>query len=361
VLAPIRAPTHEQNNGYTRRRNTKKTHSWLNGLFPHAAASLTSYENAWHLGNYVVLRDSGEKIWEDMSVYVRLGMHLLYYGSEQAVVLHWQKTRALLRDQSVKMGLQYDAPESKAHILPFITSFKLEKTLDELKEPDPSKYKNFNEFFSRELKPGVRPVAEPGNDLVVSSPADCRLTVFPTTDSATKYWIKGFGFTLSRLLGSDELAQQFSGGSLAIARLAPQDYHRWHSPVSGTVHAIREIPGTYYTVNPQAITQASSLDVFCENRRSVMTLKRTATGAPTVLVAVGAMLVGSIKYNPGIQEGAQVQRGECLGAFQYGGSTVIALFPPGEVTLDQDLVQNSTEKVCETLVQVGWRIGVSQG
>ncbi|SMQ54786.1 unnamed protein product [Zymoseptoria tritici ST99CH_3D7] len=334
-----------------------QSHTWMRSLFPYG--SIEEFENAWHLGNYVLERGTGKKSFEEMSIYVRLGMHLLYYGSEQEKALHWKRTQTMLRDQSVKMGKQYDAPESKEHIQPFIDSFHLQGGLSELKEPDPTKYKTFNEFFAREIKESARPIAEPDNDRVVSSPADCRLTVFPTIDLATKYWIKGFGFTLSKLLGSDELAKTFDGGSINIARLAPQDYHRWHSPVSGKVESIAEIPGTYYTVNPQAITEEGTLDVFCENRRSVMVLKRTTTGSPVAVIAVGAMLVGSIRYNSGIRPETEVKRGQCLGAFLYGGSTVIVLYPKGEVELDQDLVENSTQKVCETLVNVGWRVGAS--
>ena len=144
-----------------------------------------------------------------------------------------------------------------------------------------------------------------------------------------------------------------------IARLAPQDYHRWHAPISGTVEGILDIPGAYYTVNPQAINQPGTLDVFCENKRSVMTLRRDVTGAPIAIVAVGAMLVGSIKYVDGVGEvGAQVKRGQCLGAFYYGGSTVIVVYPRGEVSLDRDLVRNSSEEKCETQMKVGWRVGV---
>ncbi|QIX02501.1 hypothetical protein AMS68_008018 [Peltaster fructicola] len=331
------------------------SHHLFRSVFPYK--SLEDFENAWHLGNYVIDRQTGQKSFEAMSIYVRLGMHLLYYGSEQEQVLHWQRTQALLKEQSEKMGKQYDDPASVDHIQPFIDSFGLQNTLHEMVEPDPKKYKSFNDFFAREIKLSARPVAEPDNDRVVSSPADCRITTFPTVDLATKYWIKGFGFTLSRLLGSDELAHKFDGGSIAVARLAPQDYHRWHAPVSGKVESIKEIPGAYYTVNPQAINEPGTLDVFCENRRSVMTVSRSGSGSPIAIIAVGAMLVGSIVYQNGVVEGSQISRGQCLGAFRYGGSTVIVLFPPKEVSFDEDLVKNSTEQKCETLVQVGWRIG----
>ena len=177
-------------------------------------------------------------------------------------------------------------------------------------------------------------------------------------DQATEYWIKGIGFSLSKLLNNEDLAKQFDGGCINIARLAPQDYHRWHSPTSGTVESITDIPGTYYTVNPQAINEEGTLDVFCENKRSVMLMRRKASGSRIAVIAVGAMLVGSIRYNPGVEPGKEVSRGECLGAFLYGGSTVIVLYPPGEVELDKDLVTNSTEKRCETLVKVGWRVGM---
>ncbi|KAK0932795.1 hypothetical protein LTR29_015647 [Friedmanniomyces endolithicus] len=300
----------------------------------------------------------GAKSFEPMSIYVRLGMHILYYGSAEETALHWRPTQDLLKEQSVKMGKQYDSPDSRDHIKPFIDSFHLLPSMPEMLQPDYTKYATFNEFFARQIREDARPQDEAGDPRVVSSPADCRLTAFPTVDMATKYWIKGFGFTLPRLLNNEALAQKFDGGSLVIARLAPQDYHRWHAPVSGHVESITEIPGAYYTVNPQAICQKGTLDVFCENRRSVMVISRTASGgSPVVVVAVGAMLVGSIKYNEGVTQGVEVRRGQCLGAFYYGGSTVIVLFPKGEVMLDQDLVKNSCEEKCETLMRVGGRVG----
>lgn len=343
--------------------STQPSHAWLESILP--ASTIENLEARYHLGNYVLDRQTGEKSFETMSIYVRLGMHLLYYGSEQEKALHWQKTLALLENQSKKMGVEYDSPASRNHIQPFIESFQLGPSMSEMVKPNPADYTTFNEFFGREIKESARPIAEPTNDLVTSSPADCRLTVFPTIDLATKYWIKGFGFTVERLIGDATLAKSFEGGSIAIARLAPQDYHRWHAPVSGTVTGVKEIAGAYYTVNPQAINEPGTLDVFCENRRSVMMIQRTTAGSPIAVIAVGAMLVGSIKYCEAIpgsghlvsERGSQVKRGQCLGAFYYGGSTVIVLYPRGETTFDADLVANSCEKNMETLVKVGWRIG----
>ncbi|EME86046.1 uncharacterized protein MYCFIDRAFT_186418 [Pseudocercospora fijiensis CIRAD86] len=260
----------------------------------------------------------------------------LYYGFRQEKSLQWKRTQAILKEQSVEMGEQYDAPESVDLILPFIESFHLQ------------------DRYACSAQ-GAR------SEEVFQASTNSLLTVFPTIDLAQKFWIKGFGFSLEGLLGSKELAQDFDGGSINIARLATQDYHRWHAPTSGTVDSITDIPGTYYTVNPQAINEPGTLDVFCENKRSVMMLKRAATGSRVALIAVGAMLVGSIRYNPGIQQGAEVTGGQCLGAFLYGGSTVIVLYPENEVELDQDLVKNSTESVCETLVRVGERVEAEYG
>jgi phosphatidylserine decarboxylase len=198
----------------------ESTYSWIKKLFPPQVVD--SYEAKYHMGNYVIDRQTGEKSFESMSIYVRVGMHLLYYGTEQEKALHWKRTLELLKKQSEKMGKEYDSPASKAHIIPFIQSFDLAGSMVEMVKPNPDGYATFNEFFAREIKESARPVTEPENMSVTNSPADCRLTAFPTIDVATKYWVKGHGFTLARLLGGEDLAQEFDGGSMVIARLAPQ-------------------------------------------------------------------------------------------------------------------------------------------
>lgn len=100
------------------------------------------------------------------------------------------------------------------------------------------------------------------------SGADCRLCVFESIGAATQVWIKGKSFSIEQLVQDADLAKQFEGGSIALFRLAPQDYHRYHSPVTGTiVGEPHKIGGTYFTVNPMAVN--NDLNVFTENVRKV--------------------------------------------------------------------------------------------
>jgi len=153
--------------------------------------------------------------------------------------------------------------------------------------------------------------------------------------------VKGRKFTLPELLGSAALAQRFGQTpSLAIFRLAPQDYHRFHCPVTGTIESITTLRGDYYTVNPQAINEP--LDVLTANRRDVCIMNATLSNTtppktvPVALVAVGALLVGAVGWSHKV--GEEVKKGDDLGWFQYGGSTVICVFhEEAHVTWDEDL------------------------
>jgi len=218
----------------------------------------------------------------------------------------------------------------------------------------PEDYKTFNEFFYRELKPSARPIADPDDPRVVVSPADCRMMCFPELMDATKLWIKGEKFTVEGLLGPRaELAQKFVSGSMVICRLAPQDYHRWHWPVNGTVKQITKIPGTLFTVNPIAINK--NVDVFTHNKRDVIEIETDQYGT-MVMIAVGATMVGSIHLLCETTPYTLHKKGDQQGYFAFGGSTVIVLFERGVVRFDDDLVKHS-KKPLETLVKVNSKIG----
>ncbi|KAF2646239.1 hypothetical protein P280DRAFT_464476 [Massarina eburnea CBS 473.64] len=296
-------------------------------------------------------RITGQINEERMSVYVRLGIRLLYKGLK-ASSMEKKRIRKLLRSLSFKQGKKYDDPASTAEIPGFVAFHQLD--MSEVLLPT-SEFKNFNEFFYRALKPDARPCSAPDDPRVIVSPADCRSVVFNTLDSAQAIWVKGREFTLQRLMGDayPEDAKRYVGGSLGIFRLAPQDYHRFHIPVDGVMGEPKPIDGEYYTVNPMAIR--SSLDVYGENIRVLVPIDSVAHGR-VMVVCVGAMMVGSTVITR--KAGDNVKRGEELGYFKFGGSTLLVLFEPGQMKYDDDLHDNS-KSALETLVRVGMSIGHS--
>ena len=193
------------------------------------------------------------------------------------------------------------------------------------------------------------------DERAVLTPADCRLLTFPTITSSTDIWIKAENFNLEKLLLSADDAKLFDGGSLVICRLAPQDYHRFHMPVDGTFNEFREVPGSYFTVNPVAIN--STVDVYSTNHRLVTLIDNPRFGK-VAFIAVGATLVGSIQMT--IKPGDKLKKGDEVGYFAFGGSTVLLLFPPSSITFDADLLVNSA-KPLETLVKMGNHIGTFNG
>jgi phosphatidylserine decarboxylase len=311
-------------------------------------------------------RITGQINEERMSVYVRLGIRLLYKGlkskdmEKKRSMFGWfyiyvfsrnpprsiankLPVRKLLRGLSFKQGIKYDDPASKAEIQKFINFHQLD--MSEVLLPV-EQFKNFNEFFYRALKPDARPCSAPDNPKIIVSPADCRSVVFNRMDEATKIWVKGREFSIERLLGSaypqDE--KRYTNGALGIFRLAPQDYHRFHIPVDGVMGTPKTIEGEYYTVNPMAIR--SALDVYGENIRVVVPIDSVAHGR-VMVICVGAMMVGSTVITR--KAGETVSRAEELGYFKFGGSTILTLFEEGTMKFDDDLVDNSNGAL-ETLV-----------
>ena len=245
---------------------------------------------------------------------------------------------------SFKQGRKYDDPASAREIRGFINFHQLDMT--EVRKPV-EEFKNFNEFFYRELKPGARPCSAPENPKIIVSPADSRSVVFNTKDDATRIWVKGREFSIERLLGNayPQDAKRYKNGALGIFRLAPQDYHRFHIPVDGIMDKPKLIEGEYYTVNPMAIR--SALDVYGENIRVCVPIDSVAHGR-VMVICVGAMMVGSTIITR--KAGERVHRAEELGYFKFGGSTILLLFEPGAMQFDADMVDNSNGAV-ETLVR----------
>ncbi|GAA5832441.1 hypothetical protein JCM5353_000310 [Sporobolomyces roseus] len=294
-------------------------------------------------------RQTGALLEEKIAVYVRLGIRLMYRGMGTSAT-ESARVRRLLDSLTKKQGAKYDSPASRRDIAPFIEFHNLD--VNEVLDPLPS-FQTFNEFFYRKLKPEVRPLDDPNDPRTIVSPADCRAMFFESIDAATNIWIKGREFTVGRMLGDyyGQQAKDYEGGSLAIFRLAPQDYHRYHSPIDGVMGREEYISGAYFTVN--AIAIRSPLSVYTENVRLVSEIVSPVFGK-VMNVWIGAMMVASI--NQTLHEGDDVKRGDEIGYFAFGGSTIVVVFPPNTVVWDPDLVENSKNAI-ETLVRVKTRIG----
>lgn len=210
----------------------------------------------------------------------------------------------------------------------------------------PRKYTSFNDFFTRKVKDGARPVDEDEDALV--SPCDCRASVYPILENSN-FSIKHTEYTLRSLLHSKKLATRFQGGYLYVLRLTVTDYHRYIYAATGEQTKNYRIEGSFHTVNPIA---NDYLPIYKENTREY-TLINTETMGSVLQMEVGALLVGKIKNH---KEKCHCEKGEEKGYFEYGGSTIIVITEPGMVAPSEALLNNTANDL-ETKVLQGQVIG----
>ena len=267
----------------------------------------------------------------------------LYSSGTGKAALHLLFKRKIV---SAIGGWYMNTPYSVRRIDDFVNEHHIDKKEFEIE--DLSKFKSFNDFFYRKLKPNARKI---GNQLV--SPADGKILVFPTLNDVATFFVKGSEFTLQNFLRDKKLASKYNDGAMAIIRLAPPDYHRYHFPASGIASESVKINGHYFSVSPLALQK--SLKIFCENKREHCTLSTEDYG-DILIVDVGATMVGSIIQT--YKAGSKVNKGDEKGYFAFGGSTLVLLFEKGNISFDDDLIEN-TKKGMETTVKMGEDIAVA--
>jgi len=237
--------------------------------------------------------------------------------------------------------------------------------MSEAAQPDPHAYEHFNAFFTRALRPGIRPVVS-GED-EVACPVDGSVSQVGRITQGRIFQAKGHDFSLEQLVGSRECASLFQGGDFATLYLSPQNYHRIHMPVDGRLTQMLHIPGRLFSVSPSTTQVIPGL--FARNER-VVCLFETELG-PMAVILVGAVFVGSIEtvwageitplagrllrlwhyHDP--QQRVELRRGDELGRFNMG-STVILLFGPGAVDWADGLT------ACQPVV-MGQRLAKARG
>ena len=238
-------------------------------------------------------------------------------------------------------GWLLDRRISALAVTPFIKGNHIDMT-----DFEQRKFRSFNDFFTRQVREGRRPVDMEPEHLI--APCDSKLTAYPI-GADSRFRIKGVDYTLEQLLRDGELARRFLGGTLLLFRLTVGDYHRYGYVDSGCLGREIHLNGVYHTVNPAA---AGRYPIYRENTREYTLLESDHFGT-LLQMEVGAAMVGRIVNNPGER---MVQRGQEKGRFEFGGSTVIVLLQKDAAVIDEDILRNTREDA-ETVVRLGEKIG----
>lgn len=291
-------------------------------------------------------------------------LQMMYAWDNMATSLKFNTFADIATDYCLSTKRTYLEPdERQAGVYDeFVGKYSI--NMDQYDPSDWNVYTSQNDWFIRKLAPGARTICslefptEFPRTLV--APADARVMAWQTSMASSRYWVKNKDVDVNTMLGSTPSnvdASVWTGGPMVVFRLAPQDYHRFHSPVKGTVVATWEEGGTILSVSADA---ALSDNAVFLNSRKVVVVDTDCCGK-MAYIAIGATCVGSvILYNDAactniLKAGDNVTQGSQMGIMQFGGSTVVMLFEPGKITVDGDIVKNtgSSDRYSETLMQMG--------
>lgn len=243
-------------------------------------------------------------------------------------------------------GKYCDNNLSKNKISSFINDFDIDMSICKNNLND---FRNFNDFFIRELNDDARPIDMDTDKLI--SPGDGRLFAYIDISVNDLVQVKDITYSLAELIQDNDIANEYEGGVCLILRLCPTDYHRFHFVDYGTCEKTNFIPGNYYSVNPTALERVAKL--YCQNKREWCVFHSENFG-DIIHVEVGATCVGSIIQN--YKENTPISKGDEKGYFKFGGSTTILFFKPNTIIVDEDILTQSSLGF-ETKVNMGETIG----
>ncbi|MDM7462682.1 archaetidylserine decarboxylase [Tepidimonas taiwanensis] len=283
----------------------------------------------------------------------------LFVSEQVAVWLQYLLPKQAMTAAAGALARRRLGPVTRAAIRRFIVRYGVDMT--EAAQPDPAAYATFNDFFTRALRPGARPLA--AADVVC--PVDGAISQCGPIAGDRILQAKGHDYTVAALLGGDTaLAAAFADGTFATLYLSPRDYHRIHMPCAGRLRRMVHVPGDLFSVNPSTARGVPGL--FARNERVVCLFEGERGGQrfPFVLVLVGATIVGSMATvwhgvvnppRPGIvrrwdydDRDITLAQGAEMGRFLLG-STVVALFPPKTVALAPDWVPGRPVRMGEAM------------
>jgi phosphatidylserine decarboxylase len=218
-------------------------------------------------------------------------------------------------------GVFMDSNESAAVANKWINNGTIDMSSYQIPEGG---FVSFNDFFTRKLKSGARPISDPNNNAVLICPADCRIsTISYALTSDQDFAVKGDTYNIAALLGSVELANKFVGGTAIVCLLYPKDYHRFHAPVTGMIAAKRSLDDKHYYYGFKGLVK-----YFSEYHR-VYYLINTRYSGQVGFVAIGMSDINSVNMPLSADLTKEIKKGDEIGYFAYGGSGIVMLFEPG--------------------------------
>ena len=201
-------------------------------------------------------------------------------------------------------------------------------------------YKSWDDFFTREFRPGVRPVARLDDDaIIVNACESAPYRIARHVKHHDRFWIKSQPYSSAHMLANDTLAPLFAGGTVYQAYLSPLSYHRWHSPVSGTVIKAYVKDGTYYSeapsegFDPAGPNDSQGYITEVATRALIFIEADNPDIGLMCVLPVGMAEVSTCQIT--VYEGQHVRKGDQIGMFHFGGSTHCLIFRPG-VNLEFD-------------------------
>lgn len=264
-------------------------------------------------------------------------LKLLYHTAWGRILLKLFFTTSLY---SKLNGYYNHSTLSVKKIMPFIKEYDID-----MRRYEDIKYKSFNDFFARKIKPETCANLIETDGLIAV--ADSKLLVYDINDN-TEMYIKNRLYTIEDLLNEKELSKEYKNGLCLVFRLTVDDYHRYIYFDDGKLKINKKIRGKLHTVSPISFSEHK---VYSENSREYTVIETKNCGV-CVYMEVGALQVGKIRNH----QLTTFNKGQEKGYFELGGSTIVLFLKKGVVELDKDIKEHS-ERNIETKVMIGERIG----
>jgi len=211
-------------------------------------------------------------------------------------------------------------------------------------------FTSYNDFFHRQIKPELRPIADPQDESAIVSANDGTVyRIASNVEKCAEFWAKGQDYSLIDMLDKSQHTDDFVGGDVMQSFLDGSDYHRWHAPISGKIVEVRVIQGLTFSellsegLDLSAGTASQGYEATV-NTRGLIIIENESCGKVAV-VPIGITEISSIVINDNIKIGYSVQKGEELGFFSYGGSSMALVFQKGMIKSFQAKVPQDGSQV----------------